>query len=72
MQYPTTATTTIPITTSLQTPMTNKPPHPFRKGGNCDYCRSDITKFLLIRRGCGGSGIGGIVVLVVVMILYSL
>jgi hypothetical protein len=28
MQYPTTATTTIPITTSLQTPITNKPLQP--------------------------------------------
>ena len=67
--------------------MTNKPPQPpqknpslkfcgggknFRKGGNCDCCRSDITKFLLQRRGCGASGIGGIVVVVVVMVLYSL
>ena len=42
----------------------------FRKGGNCDCCRSDITKFLLQRRGCGGSGIGGIVVVVVVMVFY--
>ena len=44
----------------------------FLKGCKCDCCRSDIAKFLLGRRGCGGNGIGGIVVVVVLMVLYSL
>jgi len=80
-QYPTTATTNIPTTLSIPTPITyelkknttnNLSPHigggseSCCKGGKCDCCMSDILKFLLSGTDGGGSGICTIVVLAMV------
>ena len=40
------------------------------KGGKCDCCRSAILKFLLGGKDGCGSGICGIVVVVLVMVWY--
>ena len=74
-QYHTTATTTIPTTLSIPTPITyelKKKPSPHIGGGSesrckgytCNCCVSNIFKFLLSGTDGGGSGIYTIVVLV--------
>ena len=81
-QYPTTAITTISTTTSTLTPLTRRTTtnNPSKNvngggesyciGGKCDSCMSAKLKILLGGWDSGCSGIGRILVVVMVMVGY--